>query len=258
MIKAQAISAVRYVKALSTGELIKNTFLIYKKHLFSMLIVSGLSTIVTVLATMSGSYGSSLGYISLYLSSAAVLVCSRAILEKPINLGELYGNIFQSNYLGPILVFSLFITPLLIVVFLTENLFVQHFFNALSSFLMIFFSSIVLIEKRKFKAAMKRFFTLLFSNFWKTITKFFASYIVYFVILFLIALILASISGNATSVNSTSETVAPLLIGTLCNPIIYLSAVFLYYDARVRKESFDEELLAEELGYQSGIEMIST
>jgi hypothetical protein len=250
MIAAQGILSTNFVKALSAGDLIKNIFIIYRKHFWKLLVVSG---IAAALASAGPA-----------VAGAVVLVCSRAILGKPIKLFEIYKNMFRSSYIVPIFLFGLLMIPVAIPIYIpaiSNNLLILHFLLAILSLLTIFFASIVLIEKRQ-GDAFGRFSTLLFSNFWSTIGKFFISYIIYIVIFLFVYTLsgfaLVFLLGQLPPDESPYFSQIGWIASTLSNPILYLSAVFLYYDVRVREENFTEELLAEELGYHADVEMIST
>ena len=117
MITSQAISPTNYVKALTVGDLIRYVFRIYGEHFFILLFVNGVVTLTTVLSFYNGFYA--LGILNSIFNAVNIIVCSRAILRKPLNLGELYRNVFNSPFRGTIVLFSLFLLPIfaLILIF---------------------------------------------------------------------------------------------------------------------------------------------
>ncbi len=93
--------------------------------------------------------------------------------------------------------------------------------------------------------------------------------VLHLVLYFPIALLLAGLSlaragltveniySIGLSVGTTTSLVVYMLISLFLNPITSLLFTLLYYDTRARKENYQEELLAEEMGYKPLVEMMA-
>jgi len=243
----------QYIKALSFLDLIASIFQIYRKQFLTLLFVN---TIVFGLSYLTLTF-SSLAFLGVFgqLAEAVnVLVCSKAILNKPIKLLDLFKDIYLAGYVWTLFLCSLFILPIILLVFiLPADSLVVPFLEGLTGFTFIFLSSIVLIEKKGVIAAFKRFFQLLFGNFWNIASKFAVAYLLYALIR---TLLIALLTFLQVDVLFSVELVA-MAANILCAPVIDLAAVFLYYDTRVRKENFSREILAQEMGFQAINEMMS-
>jgi hypothetical protein len=232
-----------FVRQYSIKELLSSVFMIYTNNIFTILIMSIIHIVVNRIPVV--------GLLSSIFLSAIVLVCSRYALGRPIQLLEIYKNVLWSKY-----VFSLFVGAILFVIVITMP--IAFLMQSMGSpiigivlmpfqFLLLFyFASIVLIEKRGLLEAIGRVFTLLFTNIGRTI--------MYFYICALIFYIVPGIVLSLMNINIITD--FSWLGSILFNPFLYIATVLLYYDARVQKENFTQELLAQDLGYEVSAEVI--
>jgi hypothetical protein len=241
-----------FVRRFGLIDLLKSTISIYFGNLLTMLFISIIYGIIFL---------TKVPLLPAIFASAIVLVCSRYALSRPVKLLDIYKNIFLSKYVlhligGVVLITLFFYLPFMKI----TELFARFLFNFIGSavytlaplfegfvFIVIFFyACIILVEKENFLRAFVRFFKLIFSNFWRTIGYFIASYLVFF---WLPALLLRAI-GIDLFIQYRILAIVFLF------PFLYISTVLLYYDTRVRKENYNEELLAQEMGYEVSTEVL--
>ena len=108
-----------------------------------------------------------------------------------------------------------------------------------------FVMPIVVLEDRRNSAAIRRSFALTKGQAWRLSGLLFLIFLLYYLISALVTLTLGAIVPQSASVY------LPLLIGlvnfVLTTPVSSMFVVLLYYDQRVRRESYDAQALAEDL-----------
>jgi uncharacterized membrane protein (DUF485 family) len=101
------------------------------------------------------------------------------------------------------------------------------------------------LEDRRNSAAIRRSFALTKGQAWRLSGLLFLIFLLYYLISALVTLTLGAIVPQSASVY------LPLLIGlinfVLTTPVSSMFVVLLYYDQRVRRESYDAQALAEDL-----------
>lgn len=255
----EPIKPTNFVARTNISNLLRNVFIIYFDNFFTILIIATIHYLI---------YSSGLpipfSFVTSIFACAIVIVCSRYVLNRPVKLGEIYKNLFWSKYVLHLLFGTLIITiflgfPLNELPFLlgtktlTDNIIIFSLYILLAQgllfFVLFFYASIVLVEKQNFLNAFGRLFTLL-SSYWKTIPLFIISFYVFY---WLPTSILSSLTSADILVGSKFDGIVLIIFF----PFLYISTVLLYYDARVRKENYNEELLAQEMGYEISTEVMS-
>jgi hypothetical protein len=111
---------------------------------------------------------------------------------------------------------------------------------------------IVVLEDRRNRAAIRRSFALTKGQAWRLSGLFFLTFVLSFVASFLLTLVVALIGGAVVGPESALvKLYLPLLMNlinfVLASLVSSMFVVLLYYDQRVRRESYDAQALAEDL-----------
>lgn len=132
-----------------------------------------------------------------------------------------------------------------------------------AAFWLAFLPSVMVVEDRFYLAALRRSRDLSAGNWWRIfvvgVFTFMVAYGVMFIVLILFGVFIgmrAAMTGDAGATDA-SGAVRGFMIGmhltygllqAVLTPVMALPFVLLYFDVRVRKEGFDIELLAREMG----------
>jgi hypothetical protein len=133
----------------------------------------------------------------------------------------------------------------------------------IAAFWLAFLPSVMIVEDRFYLAALRRSRELSAGNWWRIVVVSFCTFIaVYGVTIVVMAIFgvflgLEAVMTGAPGMANPSPTMRGWLIGfqltygllqALLTPLLALPLVLLYFDVRVRREGYDIELLAREMG----------
>jgi hypothetical protein len=185
--------------------------------------------------------GLAAGSFSLMSTAAIVLVVSDSYLGREVSIASAVqrvihrvGSVFGASFLQSLAIgfgFLLFIVPAFI--------FAAWFFAA---------TAVVVIEGKTAVAAMSRSKALAAGSVGRILGTLLLSLIIVIVIQIVVGIclsLLASLLHMGASISSLITGIANLLI----YPFVTVVITLLYYDLRIRKEGFDLELMATELGH---------
>jgi hypothetical protein len=234
---------------------------------------------------------------SLIVSAAAVIATSNAVLKRPVKIRASFRRAVSFPILARIFVsvLPLFLWEAFYVITfdslhlsvtpgrvdydylgraMLANLLViaNSVITITYSYLILFTPAVSILEKRKEIDTLKRAISLCFRNFGRVFVNYgLAFFIPFFVFCFLIGLCMMipgmALLFSAPSIQAGSArfasflyvfmTVFSILSSILVNPIANLFSILVYYDLRARQENYSEDLLAEEMGYETISQMIS-
>ena len=115
----------------------------------------------------------------------------------------------------------------------------------------LFTSTVVTLERRSGKDAIKRSFELTRQQFWRIAGLFFlvcaVAYALVVVLVGMIAGAAVALSGAPAGADQVIEMIANALVLGIFVPVLSLAMVLLYYDQRARREAYDTHALFEDL-----------
>ncbi len=262
-----------FVRIMGTGEIIGAAFQLLFRHFFKLtflslivlainLIVSFSILLVSILTPEIGrsfisfvtlfSVSIMLGVVITQLSAATLLATSNAILGRPVRIWRVLGQIFSINLFGRLLLASLVIA--IIVMFGYVLLIIP---GLVLIVLYSFTSHVLVLEKLDVPDAMTRSRKLVSGEFWHVVWIMFLSAILSLLLTLIPLLVAGFVINSGDPMVLIFAGLLYLIALLIVSPFYTLVLTLLYYDLRARKENYNEEVLAEELGYEPLAEMLT-
>ena len=250
----------------STTELIDASVQLLRLHYKELVTVNALFTIPVIVAsvflspytptpgefyTRNALFGMALLFvieIVFYSASTAatVVIVSDSYLGREVTIGAAVQRVFDrfGAVLGVVLLQGLLIglgfTIGIILLFIPGFLFLAWYFAS---------TNVVMVEGKSATAALARSRELARGSVGRILgTLFLAGFIVGLIQFLIAAVLAAAVSAFRTG---TGATLAPFILRIFLFPLVNVVITLLYYDLRIRKEGFDLELMAKELGFDS-------
>ncbi len=260
-----------YVRAMGTSEIFRSAFELYRRNFRQFLLMnltavaayliinllddvlignlnaSERAGIANLLALCLSAFLTFVNLAVIYAVLAATMVAtSNAVLGRPISVRGAYRRILSPILLGRIFLASFLVSLIVdigLVLFIIPGIVFFVWF--------LFVPLIITLEWAGVRAALGRSRKLIQNNFWRVLLTA-SCYMVPVTILYVAA---AAVAKNALGISPDDVWLSALvslsvssLIGLLIESITGLIFSLLYFDARARKENFNEALLAVEIG----------
>ena len=239
-----------YVTEQSAGDIVKNTFEIYRTNLRTLCLIYLVPvipfSIVSIMASSSDSIGLILfttilevviGYFA--LGAMTVAISDVCIGHHP-SFTRSYGMLWRviGRY------FSVFALSSIIVVVGFALLIVP---GIIASVLLMFALTCVILERRSWISALKRSIALGKGYYWRNVGVFLLVLLIVFVIQIVTMILCAFLFFNGDFEAGIGLDIIGALLGYFLGPLTLIPIVLLYYDMRVHKEHFDRSTLSQEL-----------
>lgn len=239
----------------TVGSLIRNVWRVYRQHFVPIVFTFFLPTFpLLLLAQMvrTSSEGLALAAMFAYTMMVFVAFGALTVLLADICLGTMptvqrsFALVLRNRTWLKLLRTSLLVALLTWLGILL--LVVPGMWFALRS---LFSSTIVVLEGRSGRDAVRRSFALTRGQLWRLSGLFFLVALLGSVFLFVVVLVVALVGGfggmDEGHMAHALEVLSNLLSLGLVMPALGIAMVLLYYDQRVRRESYDAQALSEDL-----------
>lgn len=247
--------AKRILRPLSYTELFDEVFDLYKRH---FLLLYGVCAVPSILATYvtfatlkkTSTLWSMLlptpGFILSTLGTfVAVWAISQCYLGRPASVMGSYLVVFRR----PV---AVIVTSIMAVIMFDIGLLCCGVPAIIALFWCYFLAPVVVVENTQYISAIKRSRELAKGQWGRIFIVSIMSAVLCTIISYICRLpgqlIIAGSYGFMYTPSSTIEILNSAITGSISAPIMSLPIVLLYYDIRVRKEGFDIEMLARDLG----------
>jgi len=195
-----------------------------------------------------------LGLIAIYIGLAATIVAaSNAVLGRPVSVGGALRRVFSAR-----LIWRLLLASIEVGIRIEIGFVLLIIPGIILSVWYLFFSPVLVLEKITARSVLlKRSRELVRGHFWRLLFVYgILFYIPYLVISFVMG-ILVGLTGLDVLLAQLVSMVLGSIYGLVAAPVGSLLLTLLYYDLRARKENYNEELLAQEMGYRPLGEMVT-
>ncbi len=229
------------------GELVNETFVVYQRNFWPFVLMFFLANIPSIIATftpwvVSVSFIMLSVALSVLAGGATVYGVTQQYLGRPIIIEECFRRawgrglyLIVAAVLFGIILFGAVLLSLLLIG-------IPIFFYLLVS--LFFYSQVIMLEGRGPIDALGRSWGLVRGSWWRT----FGIGIVLFLIFIAVTLV-ALIPGAILSlINPALGSILFDVFGVVVPPIAYIGATHVYIDLRVRKEGYNLERMASEVG----------
>ena len=265
------MTAPHYVRAMGTFEIFRSAFELYRRNfrqfflmnvtaVAAYLIINLLNAVLIYNLNPGGGaesvnlpalcLGALLPFVNLavlYVVLAATLVAtSNAVLGRPISVRGAYRRILSAQLLGRFLLASFLVSIIVdigLVLFIIPGIVFFVWF--------LFVPLIITLEWVGVRTALGRSRKLIHHNFWRVLLTA-GCYVVPVTILYLAVSAIAKsalgISPDNVGLSQLVSLSVSSVIGLLIESLTGLIFSLLYYNARVRKENYNEAVLAVEMG----------
>jgi uncharacterized protein UPF0259/glycerophosphoryl diester phosphodiesterase family protein len=239
----------KYVTEQSAGDIVSNTFEIYRGNFIALsaiyfVPVAGFG-LLSLHATLTG--GTSFIVVAgfLWFFSTVFVQGAMAIAVSDICIGNQPS--FVRSYETVSHIIGRYIGTIFVVVSICSmGVLLLLVPGIIAGVLLMFTMPVVILERKGVVAALKRSIQLGKGAYWRNFGVFYLLLFIYLfivtIISFILGIILALIGANPNLIRY-SGSVTPAIFG----PIGSIPLVLLYYDMRVRKENFDTAALSQEL-----------
>lgn len=187
------------------------------------------------------------GYSLVYAALAVAI--SRRYLGSDIQIADAYNQVFQ--HIGPLVITWIIVT--LATVVGTMLCVIPGIYLAVS---LAFAWPLVILEGLAPRAAISRSQELVSGYWWRVFSTMLLLGVIVMVIqmavMFPLSLLLNLVLGQSAVTQGVNQFFSSL-IGMALLPLTMTGLIVLYYDLRVRKEAFDLELMADQIGTTLGI-----
>ncbi|MCE5315537.1 MAG: glycerophosphoryl diester phosphodiesterase membrane domain-containing protein [Armatimonadota bacterium] len=249
--------AQRILRPLSYGDLFDELFDLYKKH---FVLFVGISAVVEVpiyaILYAIGGKGASVavsvlsGVIAYVVMAATTWAVSQCYLGNETSIADSYKAI--GHRLVPF-----FVTMIVVGLCIFAGFLLLVIPGIILAFRFAFVSEVFILEGKTLKDAMGRSAQLTKDNYGRIFVIGLLATILAIVVSMILTiptqLLAAIFAGNAQTVGGPVGLIYGVMAGiasALTTPLQVMAFVLLYYDVRVRKEGFDIQMLASNLGMQ--------
>lgn len=239
----------------TAGSLIRNVWRVYRQHFVPIVFTFFLPTFpLLLLAQMvrASSEGLALAALFAYMVMLFVVSGALTVTLADICLGTMptvqrsFARVLSNGSWLKLLVTGLLVA-LLIWLGILLLLLPGMWFAGRS----LFSSTIVVLEGRSGRDAVRRSFALTRGQFWRLSGLIYLVALLGFVFLFVVSFVAALVGGfggmDEGHMAHALEVLSNLLTLGLVMPALGIAMVLLYYDQRVRRESYDAHALSEDL-----------
>ncbi len=260
------MSAAAY-RARSATELIDATFQILRRNAAGLITLSALFTIPTVIlnAVLTRSTFTGLGtnvtsaqlarvnytgyalyflvllILSAVFQTAIIVACSDAYLGQPVNIADALKRAIPKA-------FTIFIAYVAVSILIGIGFVFFVIPGVILALMWYATPCAILFENLDVGAAMSRSSALSKDLKGHIFVTFLLAFVIYLVGSFIIVFISGVAGAMAGTMSAVVTLILMALLQTLLMPILPLVVVLLYYDARIRKEGFDIELMSQQVG----------
>lgn len=245
------MTATKYIRPMSFFETLGSMYRLYLKIMFPILLLNIILVIMSWWVLIVGAF-----------VGPVLMMTSNAILGKPLKVWDSFRRgIFSVSFLkiaiasiGYIILIS--IPAIVALAFSTTDasidasmVFSMYVYLILIP-IWVFIPMIMLLEKKGLRASIKRSFRIVRKNFFRILQM--------DIFLIVIVTLMASFLNIIFEENAFSSlgVLIAFFMG-LISGFSVLPYVFIYYEYRARHEDYSEELLTQEMGYESMEEMMS-
>jgi len=227
-------------------EIIDQTFRLYRVNFW---LFFGIAAVAYVPLGLLGAASESMSLVarlimypvSLVVSAALTKAVSDRYMGDTSSMGRAYG------FIGERLV-ALMLTIVITYLFVAAGLLLFVIGFIVLAFWAAFVTQVFVIEDKRYSAAIWRSGFLIGQGVWAELLVLGFMTGILALLVELPALLLAEVLGGAGSPLWAVHGLVAGLAQSLAAPITLVAAILLYYDSRIRKEGFDLEVLARELG----------
>jgi len=257
------MNAPRYVRPMGTTEIFRSAFELYRQHFLTLIIVNAFVVVPLLLSSLTSSSIVQLvifpfALIASYFGLAVTTVAaSNAVLGRPVSVGGTFRRTFSAR-----LIWRLLDVGLGVAVRIGIGFVLLIIPGIVLSVWYLFFSPVIVLEKITAQSAvLKRSRELVQGHFWRVLfvygILFYIPYVVISSVIGSLVLFLGLAIGLDVLLVQLVNLVLDGLWGLVAAPIGSLLGTLLYYDLRARKENYNEELLAQDMGYKPLGEMVT-
>jgi hypothetical protein len=232
-------------EARDISQLVQETFRVYRANFVSFLLIALVPQVPLIpLAFVSGTEITALDIVafafSLVLSALAggAMVCavSQQYLDRPINVGDCFGRAWArvlSLILSTLVFFLAIIGAAITIIGIPVAIYLATVW--------FFFTEAIILERQGPMASLWHSRELVKGSFWR----------VFGIVLMIGATWIASVLAVTLLFEAASPVVGELAVTavlTALAPIVWIGAILVYYDLRIRKHAYSIENLAQEMG----------
>ncbi len=263
-----------YVRPMGIIEMFRSVFELYRQHFFQLILVNAIIIIPSLFSNMAlflGLQADSIAlqcvlpsiffiftFIAIYFGLAATTVAaSNAVLGRPVSARGAFQRVFSAQ-----LIWRLFVASLEVGLRIELGMILLIIPGIIASVWYLLFSPILVLEKIIHRPTLlKRSRELTRGHFWRVL---FTYGILFYIPNFIVSSIIGYqtvIIGVRMGLSILSSQIVSLFVASFYSlvvaPVGSLLLILLYYDLRARKENYNEELLAQEMGYRPLGEMVT-
>ena len=229
------------------GELVSETFVVYQRNFWPFVLMVFVANVPSIIATVT----SETVTVVLSLVSATLLVLAggatiyavtQQYLGRPVIIEECLMRVWgRGLYL---IIASILFVVILIgsAILMLVLIGIPIFFYLLVS--LFFYAQVIMLEGRGPIDALGRSWELVRGNWWRT----FGIGIVYVLIAIAVSMVVSIPGAILSLINGTLGSIYFNVFGVVALPITLIGATHVYIDLRVRKEGYNLERMASEVG----------
>jgi hypothetical protein len=247
-----------FIAEQSVGSLLRNTVALYRSNFRALALAYALPTFPVLLLQQVAQANQNTGLfvatalvgtvVSFFAVGALTVIISDICLGNVPRVSRAYARILKGG-----LWWRLLWTSILQMILWTVGLVLLLIPGIILMIRMVVCSTVVILEGDSGVKAIKRSMSLTKGHFWRLFAVLAVLGLLTFALFFIAMLpigiglaLLASSLGESELQMVIGILLAPLMQGVLY-PMVFIAFVLLYYDLRVRKESYDVEALAEDM-----------
>jgi len=219
------------------GELIGETFAVYRKCFWPFVLIALVPNVVALLTPglIDALLALASGFLYMLASGAAVHAVAQHYLGRPVSVSQCYRRAWHR-------VLSMAVVTVVIVLALLGSVVLMIVVVGIPLFfflLVIWFFAVegIMIEDRRLLAALGRSRELVKGSWWRVFS---------IGIAFVLIILGLSIGASIPSV------ILSIAAGILIFPVALIGRTVVYFDLRVRKEGYNLDVLSSEIGSQPG------
>ena len=233
------------------GELIGETFAVYRKCFWPFVLIALVPQVPNVVALLTPGLIDALlalasGFLYMLASGAAVHAVAQHYLGQPVDVRQCFRRAWHR-------VLSMAVVTVVIVLALLGSVVLMIVVVGIPLFfflLVIWFFAVeaIMIEDRRLLAALRRSRDLVRGSWWRI----FGIGIVFVLVILVLSVAVAVPTGILLISNPAIGGLLSIAAGILVFPVALIGRTLVYFDLRVRKEGYNLDALSSEIGSQPG------
>lgn len=256
----------KFVRPMKFWELFKIGFSLLRRHLWLLVAINILPAVIIFAGaflpagSLLGAMLTLIAYIFQYFAIAmTLLLASNMALGRTVNLRNAWNQARSGALFRRLLAASFWLIVLAVILLIVAQInsvieLLVYVFAIVLLCALFMMSCIAILEKRSGFHTVQRAVLFTFRNFWRIAF----SLLVMFIIVGIVpTVVLAPIIAFDNPIIILLLLLLFLFVTALMMAFQNLTVVLLYYEIRARKENYNEEILAQDMGYQASIEMMS-